>query len=226
MSLYGDAAITVWNDVREDMEDEFREWHTRQHALERVGIPGFMRARRYRSVAGDPRYFMLYELDSLNAAGSCDYMARLSHPTQWTLRMSCAFSNSLRSLGRVSFSQGVGQGGVICTFAYDVKADDEAEHQRLVAHSLLPSLCDKEGIVGVHLCRTDVEMSAVRTEEKKTRSIGCPGWVVLVEGSVPAEKLRLACAGLKHSLEKSAGVQGMRAEVFALEFSRGKMNWN
>src|SRR5690606_6857587 len=133
--------------------DEFREWHTREHALERIGIPGFVRARRYRSAARNSSYFMLYELDSINAASSCDYMARLSHPTKWTERMSGAFSNSFRSLCRVVVSRGLGQGGSICTLAYNVEAGEEEEHHRLMAHRLLPAFSDDGGIVGVHLCR-------------------------------------------------------------------------
>ena len=64
MSLAGPAAVCIWHDIAPEATDEFYQWHNREHMPERVGIPGFLRGRRYIAIAGAPTYFNLYEADS------------------------------------------------------------------------------------------------------------------------------------------------------------------
>jgi len=47
MSLSGSGVIAIWNDITEEGRANFYEWHDREHIPERVGIPGFLRGRRY-----------------------------------------------------------------------------------------------------------------------------------------------------------------------------------
>lgn len=227
MSLNGQAAILIWNDVGKDAEADFREWHNREHAPERIGIPGFLRARRFRAVSGERlRFFILYELDSTNALSSCDYMARLADPTPWTKRMSGVFSNSSRSLSKVEFSRGIAQGGVVYTMAYDVYEGYSAEHYALLAHNLLPALSDQPGIVGAHLCCTDMDRSVTKTAEKKGRLISTAGWTVIVEGAGDPSLLQEVCDGFLHEKMSAAGARGpLTSETFRLEYSLGKHPW-
>lgn len=61
-------------DVPPEIEPEFNRWYDTEHIPERLAVPGFRGARRYRSVEpggpypsyfeGTPRYQALYELDS------------------------------------------------------------------------------------------------------------------------------------------------------------------
>ena len=57
MSLAGSGAVCIWHDIEPEATDEFYQWHNREHMPERVGIPGFLRGRRYIAVAGAPLYF-------------------------------------------------------------------------------------------------------------------------------------------------------------------------
>lgn len=224
MSLMGDAVVLVWNDVRRDAAEEFLEWHNREHTQERVGIPGFLRSRRFRAMDGRSRYFLLYELADSATLGSEPYMERLNNPTPWTRRMGLCFSNSCRSLCRVPFSRGLGQGGLIYTLSYDLAQEDDGEaHLRLLTEQLLPAVAAETGVIATHLCQADIGLSRVQTEEKKGRVITTPSWVVLVEGSGEPERFLERCeAGLPESIRRAGGGDPIDRGVYALEFSRGK----
>jgi hypothetical protein len=44
--LAGAGLVVIWNGIRKDMREDFMEWHPRQHMVERLSIPGFLRGRR------------------------------------------------------------------------------------------------------------------------------------------------------------------------------------
>jgi hypothetical protein len=52
MPLRGKGAIAIWNGLAADGEDDFYRWHNTEHMPERVGVPGFLRGRRYLSTPG------------------------------------------------------------------------------------------------------------------------------------------------------------------------------
>jgi len=66
MSLLGKAAVAIWQDPPPEARAEYFEWHNREHMLERAGIPGFLRGRRYCAINGQPEFFTLYEAESLD----------------------------------------------------------------------------------------------------------------------------------------------------------------
>ena len=61
--MLGPLSIAIWNDIVEEYDGEFNAWHTREHMPERIGIPGFLRGRRYEAIDAGIRYFTLYELE-------------------------------------------------------------------------------------------------------------------------------------------------------------------
>jgi len=80
MALAGTAVVAIWNDITGDDRANFYEWHNREHIPERLGIPGFLRGRRYRAIEGtapgDREYFTLYEVRNLAVLGSEAYLAQ------------------------------------------------------------------------------------------------------------------------------------------------------
>lgn len=55
-------------------EDAFNAWYDEEHVPLRLGVPGFLSARRYRAVASDgPRYLALYDLASTEVLQSEPY---------------------------------------------------------------------------------------------------------------------------------------------------------
>ncbi len=66
MALLGDGLLAIWNDIDPAVEAEFTHWYISEHFAERVGLPGFLRARRYVAAAPGPgpRYAALYETET------------------------------------------------------------------------------------------------------------------------------------------------------------------
>jgi antibiotic biosynthesis monooxygenase (ABM) superfamily enzyme len=56
-------------------EDAFNAWYDEEHVPLRLGVPGFISARRYRAVNSDgPRYLALYDLASVDVLHSTGYL--------------------------------------------------------------------------------------------------------------------------------------------------------
>jgi hypothetical protein len=52
MALLGKGALVIWHDVQD--ETDYNEWHSKEHMLERVAVPGFRRGLRYVAIAASP----------------------------------------------------------------------------------------------------------------------------------------------------------------------------
>jgi hypothetical protein len=177
---------------------EFNHWHTREHVPERVGVPGFLRGRRYAAVRGEPAYFTLYETESPATLASPAYLARLDDPTPWTRRNLPLFRHSRRTACRVSLTLGQGLGGVLATLECGPRPEREAELRAWLTGTALPAAADRPGIVGAHLCEADLEATSAkeRTREGALHQVQEPArWVVLVEG-LDADTVEVACAQL------------------------------
>ena len=182
--LAGDAFVAIWHDIAPEGLAAFLDWHHREHMPERLAIPGFLRGRRYRRVAGDGQeYFNLYEVTNFTVLVGPDYLARLNAPTPWTQRTVPHFRNVTRGLCRVAGSTGLGQGGVIATLRLAPAAGREAELREHL-RSAAPALLAQTGVLGVHLGCTDADGSRIPTAEKQARNnpTDIPAWVLLVEG--------------------------------------------
>jgi len=225
MSLAGQGAITIWQDVRAEARADFLEWHNREHIPERIGIPGFLRGRRWIALEGAPEFFTLYETDGPQVHTGSDYLSRLNSPSAWTMRIAPGMENNVRSLCRVAFSTGPGQGGLVATLRYDVAVGAEDAQLRLLTERILPALAQRPGIVGAHLCLADAGASSVQTEEKKSRPRPAlvPTWVVLVEGGFERVLLENACDDAldAHALA-SAGAVGIERGLYQLQYSRSR----
>jgi hypothetical protein len=170
MSLSGKGVVAIWNGIREDTRADFFEWHNREHMPERVAIRGFRRGLRFTALDAQPEFFTLYETDDAKTLTGADYLTRLDNPTAWTLRVTAAFLNTSRSLCRVAWSLGPGEGGLMMTFRFEVADGRDGEMMRLLIDGALPKLADRAGIAGAHLCLADRAASEVQTVEKRTRS--------------------------------------------------------
>jgi len=229
MSLAGLGAVCIWHDLLPEARDDFHQWHNREHMPERVGIPGFRRGRRYVAIAGTPEYFNLYEADSAEVLGGQDYLNRLNAPTEWTRQVVPSFRNVSRSICRVVYTHGVGQGAFMLTLRFDVGQSDRSRVVKALRQRLLPPLCDNKGIAGVHLCLADESISKVETAEKKARAdtTQVPTWIILIEGNSSAD-VQAAGAALSQDLQPllSAADVPILTSVYQLEFSRCKTPWS
>jgi len=206
MSLAGEGIVAIWNGIRPEGRAEFFEWHSREHMPERVGIPGFLRGRRYIALQAHPEFFTLYETQTTAVLTGADYFTRLNSPTPWTRRATAAFTDTSRSLCRVALSLGPGEGGLMMTFRFE---DEKAGLQ-----TTLSKLEEKPGICGVHYCIADREGSDIQTEEKKGRpTVGVPAFVVMVEGGGDRAQLETACADIRFDQPVERGLYQLQYAV-------------
>jgi hypothetical protein len=229
MSLAGLGAVCIWHDLLPEATDEFHQWHNREHMPERVGIPGFRRGRRYVALSGTPEYFNLYEADSAEVLGGQDYLNRLNAPTEWTQRVVPSFRHVSRSICRVAYTDGVGQGGFMLTQRFDIGKADKVRVIEALRRRLLPMLSDRKGIAGVHLCLADESISKLETAEKKARADTTlvPTWIVLMEGNSSGD-VKAAGEALAEGLHELLGTSpaAIETSIYQLEYSRCKTPWS
>jgi hypothetical protein len=219
VSLLGAAVVAIWNDVAPEGLDQFYEWHNHEHMPERVGIPGFLRGRRYIAVRGAPEFFTLYEATGTDVLAGSHYLERLNNPTPLTRRVIPKyFRNMVRGVCEVRFSVGVGEGGWLITLRFAAEAGREAELSRYLA-SVLPSIHEMPTILSVHLCVADVHASTIETSERKSHGAAVPQWLVMIEGATP-DGVDAACDRLLAcELTQHGAKPGMQRGLYQLQIS-------
>ncbi|MBS0536738.1 MAG: hypothetical protein JSR72_22000 [Proteobacteria bacterium] len=217
MALRGSAVVAIWNDITPAGRDNFIEWHNRQHIPERVGIPGFLRGRRYVAEYGTPAYYTLYEAADQAVLTGAAYLERLNNPTPWTKEATAEFRNTVRGVCTTRYSRGSGDGGVIFTLRFDPEAGKAgALEQGVIAE--LEKASAMKGISGAHLCIADSAASGIETAERKGRQVGVPNWIVMVEGS-SVDAVDAAGQALSAALARLGGTGAIEEGLYRLEFS-------
>jgi hypothetical protein len=107
------AYLLVANDVTPDAETDFNRWYENQHLAERLGVPGFLNARRYLAQSASLRYVAFYETEGVETFTSAAYRARLAGPTDWTQRVMPSFRNMHRTVMRAEYRLLRGMGALL-----------------------------------------------------------------------------------------------------------------
>jgi hypothetical protein len=68
-------------------EAEFNGWYDQEHIPLRMGAPGFISARRYRSTEHERNYLAIYEMESAAALKTPEYQEIKNKPSPLTTRM-------------------------------------------------------------------------------------------------------------------------------------------
>lgn len=182
MALAGPAALAMWWDIAPEVRADFEHWHAHEHFPERLAIPGFRRASRWRDAEGGDGMFVLYELADHAVLGSPAYLARLNAPTPWSTRLMPHHRHMVRSQCHVLESRG----GVTARYALTLRlapaAGREAE-LRLALRRLSETAPLQPGIAGVHLLRHEPPPIA-DTAEQRLRGLAdrAAEWVAVVCG--------------------------------------------
>lgn len=230
MSLAGEGAVAIWHDIAPEGRAEFYAWHGEEHMPERVGIPGFLRGRRYVAIDADLEFFNLYEAQSVEVLKGQDYAARVNAPTPWTFSAVKHFRSVARAICRVSHTSGPAQGGLIATLRYDVPDNIAAAHKAALLRGLVPDLLATRGVAGVHLLTADAQASGIATAEQKARGVdnAVPRWVLLVEGwGDEAEFVALARDQLAAEALQALGGEGpFSLGLYRHQITRTKTAWS
>jgi hypothetical protein len=190
--LLGNGVLAIWNGIAPDDEAEFNNWYTHQHVPERVGTPGFLRARRYLALEPDAdpdrRYFCLYETESLETLTSPGYLKRLDNPSDWTSKIVPLFVNGNRTACRVTASLGQGVGGLAAALELGPQPGRDAELRSWLTGAALPELLGRPEVVAAHLCESDPETTRAKDQTEESRGAGFretqARWVLVVEAIV------------------------------------------
>ena len=181
MGLLGKGVLAIWNGIAPQAEEDFAAWHVREHIPERVGLPGFLRCRRYVALDGFPKYFNFYETMTSDDLSSPAYRARLDAPTEWTRRVVTHFRDTSRTICDVALSLGAGDGGTIEALRLSAALPSQAFGERM--GRLTAKLLEAPGIVAAHLLQGRSDASRGVSAEKKLRSQPdqIADWILLIE---------------------------------------------
>jgi hypothetical protein len=173
----------MWSDLLKGYERELDRWHTIEHMPERLGVPGFLRGRRYiTSRTDDHAMFILYEAAHIDTFRSPGLLARLDDPTEWAKRVQPGLVNFIRGPCQTLISWGDGVGGALAAIRIsgEIKEKVEAANRLM---SAVPAIAQLHGVCGVHVGQY-VESDVSFTAEAKLRA-NTPdsiSFVVLIEG--------------------------------------------
>lgn len=216
----GQAALAMWWDMAPAMRDEFEHWHSHEHFLERLALPGFERGSRWADAAGGQGFFILYELATYEALISPEYLASLNGPSPWSQKMMPHHRNMVRSQCRVLQSRGSAVAGHALTIRL---SPQEGAKDSLQNHldTLVRELPMRPGLAGAHLLRTDTPDIAP-TIEQKIRGLAdrAADWCFIVTGYDAHALRELAGAELSAAALQAAGAsEGAILGTYALRLS-------
>lgn len=92
--------LAVLADVEPEHENELTGWYNEEHLRERMMCPGFLRARRFEAVVGEPQFLALYDLEDVGALETPEYRSHRDAPTRRTTQVLGHLRNSRRNVYR------------------------------------------------------------------------------------------------------------------------------
>ena len=219
MPLLGQALVGIWHGIQPGGEEEYLAWHTYEHMPERLGIPGFLRGRRFSNWTLDLHpTFTLYEGAHIETFRSPAYLARLNSPTEWSNRVQPTMTNFLRGGCEVLFTIGQGVGGALTTVRMSAPDGDRNRFEDELAAAAL-RLRTLRGVTSVHLARHEGGVTGGETAETRMRPSVHSGpftHLLLVEGLSPT-LLDRASDDL-HAILTGIAAQDLWACTYALDF--------
>src|SRR5262245_22690282 len=189
MPLRGRAFLCLWSGITPGYERELDRWHTIEHMPERLGVPGFVRGRRYvQPMDSEHPLFILYEAAHIETFRSPGLLTRLNDPTQWSKKVQPGLVNFIRTPCHPLISLGDGVGGALLTVRVSASGDTaDVGHALAVA---APAIARLHGVTAVHIGQHVPDVGSVETAETRLRpAVSAPrfGFVVLVEGIGPRQ---------------------------------------
>ena len=186
----GGGLLCVMNDIAPACDRrDYEAWYQGDHVPDRLGIPGFQHARRYRRLNGPRAEFLtFYETATPAVLCSAPYIKRLAEPTDWTARIMLHFRTMSRSICRVALDEGQrGAGGLLALIAHQEDPSAALEAQ-------LAAVLAQPGVTRVRIWRADPTVTVPSPEEKlRPGGDGSFATIIVVEGT-NAEMINAALA--------------------------------
>ena len=181
--------LCIWTDTDPTpaLEADFNAWYDREHMQERVAIPGFRYARRFKSNDGGPRrYLALYVTESLDVFRSDAYQRAFTQQTPWSLANFARMTGTQRRVGELTLETGEGEGAFLALFVLPP--------ERVEAALLKPRFEAGLRQPGIHAARLFCTAPALSVSLTASKEPALPAAdaLVLVEGSDPGVTRALA----------------------------------
>ena len=176
----GGGLLCVMNDIAPACDRrDYEAWYQGDHVPDRLGIPGFQHARRYRRLNGPRAEFLtFYETITPAVLCSAPYIKRLAEPTGWTARIMLYFRTMSRSICRVALDEGQnGVGGLLALIAHNAAPASGLEAQ-------MAAVLAQPGVTRVRIWRADPSVT-VPSPEEKLRPGGDASFatIIVIEGT-------------------------------------------
>jgi hypothetical protein len=181
MPIAGKGMLLTSMDIDPEHEADFNRWYDREHLEERVGIEGFIEARRYVAEEGAPKYLCLYSTRTIDVLDSTAYKARLANPTEWSKATMARFKNMIRSVARITISRGKGRGAMLGLIRLRPQGGLEGELRNALREAFEPASLD--GVISMHLIESDPALSGPTTEIPAARGAGSADWFALIDAT-------------------------------------------
>jgi hypothetical protein len=180
MPLTGRGMLVTSMDIDPAEEAEFNRWYDREHLAERVGIDGFIEARRYLAHAAGVKYLSTYSTQNIEVLDSPAYRRALANQTEWSRNNIAKFRNMGRVIGRITASGGQGRGAALAIIRLRPAPDGQDGLRRRLAERLEPGA--RDGIISLHLLESDPALSKSLTDPEASNP-GAGDWYILIEGT-------------------------------------------
>ena len=212
--------LAIWNDREDAIAEVYEHWYVSEHLPERLGVPGFVAARRYEAAKGAPRFFTRYDVESLEVLSSPDYLARLASPSPLTRQVMASFRNMIRTVCSPAYrSRGSALGGCVVAAYVEQPAGIDAS-------SLLEgaAACESDPrVLGVQVWRAAQDPAHAASSEAKLR----PGGDRRIEAALVVDVMReqdglaleqQVCSALRESVlpESRPGNATVHSNVYRL----------
>jgi hypothetical protein len=96
----GNTVMVVMMEVDPEHEEEFNRWYNEEHLPERLEIPGYVSARRFKLEEGEGvlTYLCIWELEDGSPLQSADYHAQNQRPSELRDRAHTHIKQRMRGL--------------------------------------------------------------------------------------------------------------------------------
>jgi hypothetical protein len=214
----GTAAMLLTFDIAPEAMAEHDHWHTHEHLPERLSIPGFLRGTRWVALQGQPRYLVLYEVESLDTLSSEAYLERLNHPTPWTAKMMPHYHGMTRGFCSVVASAGVGTGHVGLLARFKPGPGDESRLLEWLRQDILAVLPLRPGLGSVQVLRGAI--SPPMTREQRIRGADAAvDWALLATAYSMSDLAAVAEAELSGRRFADQGAVEVTTALYRMDYT-------
>ncbi|EUC41600.1 hypothetical protein COCMIDRAFT_105717 [Bipolaris oryzae ATCC 44560] len=216
--------LVIWGSVDPTTVDEgaLNDWWTNEHLPERLRLPGFQRARRYRALNpenGHNEYLAVYQLSNVQDLASAEYLHALNHPTQKTMqfmpslaqmsRFACEIVSS-ESASVLTSNQPVETHNMLYMVVYEVDVAQQDHNPLLSIQEHIGRARDAAlaKTMHVHLAKGNQELTEIGSASKSYEGVHFKSSQVVGETETLAADTVIALYELSHNPTDSSIAEG------------------